>query len=376
MRKTLAALALALAASAVCSGQTNAQAASQEVNLGARLYRQGKFAEAEQHFRRALELDPEGKNTRLFIARAIHQQYKPGVQTPENLAAGERAVAAYQDVLKADPAHDDAYKAVVFLYGQMKNDQKVQELLLWRANDFSAPNAKRAEAFVILASRQWQCSYDVTEQKENKTAEQQADKPVVVKYKMPADQSDFLKARQCATDGLQLVEQALTLDPNNRNGWSYKSNLLREAAKLAEMEGDAAQKTEYERLSAEASETQNRLGATTPPLTVEAGDASADAAAPKKTVINGGVLNGKAISKPLPSYPSEAKRAGAQGTVTVRILIDEEGRVAEATAVSGHTLLHEAAVSAARRARFTPTRLSGQPVKVSGHITYNFVLER
>ncbi|HEX6185667.1 MAG TPA: tetratricopeptide repeat protein, partial [Pyrinomonadaceae bacterium] len=79
MRKTLAALALALAASAVCSGQTNAQAASQELNLGARLYRQGKYAEAEQRFRRALELDPEGKNTRLFIARAIHQQYKPGV---------------------------------------------------------------------------------------------------------------------------------------------------------------------------------------------------------------------------------------------------------------------------------------------------------
>ncbi|HEX6186039.1 MAG TPA: energy transducer TonB, partial [Pyrinomonadaceae bacterium] len=287
------------------------------------------------------------------------------------------------DILKADPADDDAYKAVVFLYGQMKNDQKVQELLLWRANDFSVPNAKRAEAFVILASRQWQCSFDLTEQKENKTteqkenktAEQQADKPVV-KYRMPADQSDFLKARQCATDGLQLVEQALTLDPNNRSGWSYKANLLREAAKLAEMEGDAAQKVEYERLSAESAETQNRLGATTPPLAVEAGDASAAAAAPKKTVINGGILNVKAISKPPPSYPAEAKRAGAQGTVTVRIVVDEEGKVAEAEAVSGHTLLHDAAVSAARRARFTPTRLSGQPVKVSGVITYNFVLEQ
>ena len=91
--------------------------------------------------------------------------------------------------------------------------------------------------------------------------------------------------------------------------------------------------------------------------------------------ISGGVLNGKAVSKPEPEYPAEAKAAGAQGTVTVRILVDEEGRVAEAEAVSGHPLLREAAVAAARNSRYTPTRLSGQPVKVSGVVTYNFVPE-
>ncbi|WP_352431480.1 energy transducer TonB [Pyrinomonas sp.] len=52
------------------------------------------------------------------------------------------------------------------------------------------------------------------------------------------------------------------------------------------------------------------------------------------------------------------------------------GRVISARAVSGPTLLHEAAVAAARQARFTPTLLSGQPVKVSGVITYNFVYEQ
>lgn len=380
MRKTLAALALALAASAVCAGQTNAEAARQELNLGARAYRAGRYAEAEQRFRRALELDPSQKNASLFIARAVQQQFKPGDASPENVAAGERAVAAYQDILKADPANDDAYKAVVFLYGQMKNEQKVQELLLGRANDFSLPNERRAEAFVILASRQWQCSYGVTEQKENKTTEQQPDK-VLVKYRMPADQSDHLRARQCAADGLQLAEQALTLAPNSRNAWSYKSNLLREAAKLAEMEGDAAQKAEYERLYAEAAERRDSFGAVTLPLPVEAGDAGDPAAepraaAPKKTVINGGVLNGKAVSKPTPPYPPEAKAAGAQGTVTVYVVVDEGGNVIEAAAVSGHELLHEAAVTAARRARFSPTFLSGRAVRVMGHVTYNFVLGR
>jgi protein TonB len=99
-------------------------------------------------------------------------------------------------------------------------------------------------------------------------------------------------------------------------------------------------------------------------------------APPKRTApVSGGVLNGKAISKPQPAYPPIAKAARASGTVTVQILVDESGRVVSASAVSGHPLLQQAAVSAARQARFSPTLLSGQPVKVSGVITYNFVLQ-
>jgi protein TonB len=100
-----------------------------------------------------------------------------------------------------------------------------------------------------------------------------------------------------------------------------------------------------------------------------------DPTQPRTPTIAGGVLNGKAISKPQPAYPPIAMAARAQGTVTVQIVVDEEGRVISASAVSGHPLLQQAAVSAARQARFSPTRLSGQQVKVSGVITYNFVLQ-
>lgn len=100
----------------------------------------------------------------------------------------------------------------------------------------------------------------------------------------------------------------------------------------------------------------------------------ARAATTRKAVISGGVLNGKAIDKPAPVYPEEAKAAGASGPVTVKIVVDEEGKVEKAEAVSGHTLLQQAAVDAAYKARFSPTMLSGQPVKVSGVINYNFVL--
>lgn len=96
---------------------------------------------------------------------------------------------------------------------------------------------------------------------------------------------------------------------------------------------------------------------------------------PKKTIVSGGVLNGKAISKPAPPYPPIAKAARAAGTVTVQIVVDETGRVISASAVSGHPLLRAAAEAAARQAKFSPTQLSGQPVKVSGVITYNFQLQ-
>ncbi len=89
--------------------------------------------------------------------------------------------------------------------------------------------------------------------------------------------------------------------------------------------------------------------------------------------IMGGILNGKAISLPKPLYPAIAKAARASGTVVVQVIVDEEGKVISARAVSGHPLLQQASVQAAYGARFSPTQLSGQPVKVTGTISYNFV---
>jgi protein TonB len=55
------------------------------------------------------------------------------------------------------------------------------------------------------------------------------------------------------------------------------------------------------------------------------------------------------------------------------MLIDEDGKVVSAKVISGDSLLANAALKAARRAKFVPTMLAGTPVKVSGNITYNFV---
>lgn len=102
------------------------------------------------------------------------------------------------------------------------------------------------------------------------------------------------------------------------------------------------------------------------------------AATPRPTPhapISGGVLNGKAVHLVTPPYPAIARSAHASGSVQVQVLIDENGNVVSAHAVSGHPLLQAAAVAAARASKFTPTKLSGQPVKVNGVIIYNFVAQ-
>jgi periplasmic protein TonB len=90
--------------------------------------------------------------------------------------------------------------------------------------------------------------------------------------------------------------------------------------------------------------------------------------------VSGGVLNGTAMTLPPPVYPEAAKRMRTQGVVSVDVILDETGKVVSANASSGPQILREAAVAAALKARFSPTKLSGQPVKVSGVINYKFAL--
>jgi TonB family protein len=86
----------------------------------------------------------------------------------------------------------------------------------------------------------------------------------------------------------------------------------------------------------------------------------------------GGVLQGNATKRVAPEYPQDAKNARIFGSVVVEVTVDEVGRVISARPISGPVELRGAAVDAAKQWEFTPTMLSGMPVKVIGTITFNF----
>ena len=115
---------------------------------------------------------------------------------------------------------------------------------------------------------------------------------------------------------------------------------------------------------------------TSQPLPVISIDEPPPSPGPKPILkpVSGGVLNGTAVNLPPPVYPEAAKRMRTQGIVTVDVILDETGKVVSANASGGPTILRDAAVQAALKARFSPTKLSGQPVKVSGVINYKFSL--
>ena len=94
-----------------------------------------------------------------------------------------------------------------------------------------------------------------------------------------------------------------------------------------------------------------------------------------KVIRKSRVLNSEALSLPKPIYPPIARQIRVQGEVTVQVLIDESGKVISAKALSGHPLLILEAQKAAMQARFSPTTINDQPVKVSGMITYNFKMQ-
>jgi tetratricopeptide (TPR) repeat protein len=240
-------LAVLVAISSGC-GVVNRIRAKNQLNEAARAYREGKFPEAEQHSREAAELDPDNKTAPMFIARTIHAQYRPGVQSPENIAKAQAAIDAYQKILAKNPKDEEAYKAIAYLYGAIKADDKLRDWIASRANSDAAEPEKRAEAFVVLASKDWDCSFKITEQPGVKiTTVEQTTSKATVSYKKPKEQKEFDQAQMCVKKGLVEAESAIKFDPNNESAWSYKTNLLLEASKLAEMDGQTEQKAQYQK---------------------------------------------------------------------------------------------------------------------------------
>jgi hypothetical protein len=219
-----------------------------QLNEAARSYREAHFPDAEQHARNALALDPSNKTAPLFIARIVHRQYQAGVNTPENIAQANRAITEYQKLLQTDPKNEEAYKAVASLLGLIKEDQKQRDWIASRAADSNADADKRSEAYVVLASKDWHCSNEITDLPGNKlTTIDPVSHKATVSYKKPTNDKEFQTAKMCLTRGLEEIENAIKFDANSESAWSYKTNLLLEASKLAEMDGHMDQKAQLDK---------------------------------------------------------------------------------------------------------------------------------
>lgn len=220
---------------------------------GATAYKERKFEQAEQLFREAVARDPqgqtpEGKAAQLFLARTLHSRF---IGNRDDKAKADEAIAEYKKALVVDIKDQGSFKAVANL---LENLNKNDEALQWvteRANNEQVPNDQRAEAFSSLAAKKNTCANEVSDTEATKKTVARDGKQVF-EFVKPANPADFDKLKLCADEGLALATKATELDPNSDSAWSYKTSLLIQKMRVAEMDGNKPQQEEFKKQSDEA----------------------------------------------------------------------------------------------------------------------------
>lgn len=234
-------LAVALVSLTGC-GPINKVRARNELNDGAKAYKERKFNEAEEHFIRAKELDPSQKITDVFMARTLHQQYLANRTSADSMKKAEEAIEIYQRILAENPNDEATNDAISSLIGGLRGPQALEEWRRKRANDENVNPQYRSKALTFLAGDRYNCVNQITEaSKETVTKGNEA----VFVFKKPENPEDLAKAKQCAEEGLELINKALSLDDTKSSPWSYKASLLVQKSRIAEMEGNAADKDKF-----------------------------------------------------------------------------------------------------------------------------------
>lgn len=235
---------------------------------GSIAYKERKFAEAEELFRRAAARDPEGLTTegrtaQIFLARTLHSRFIGDRQKTE---LADEAIAAYKKALAVDRNDQSSYKAVASLLDNLKKTDEWNQWVTERANRTDIEPQNRAEALTSLASRKNTCANEVTDTEQTKKTVKKDGKDVF-QWVKPANPADLELLRGCVTDGLKLIDQAVALEPDGvknapsldvksltdqqlkekldlfkvfESARSYKASLDAQAMRLADMEGRTA----------------------------------------------------------------------------------------------------------------------------------------
>ena len=307
------------------------------------------FAKFTNQYTCTIAGEPEPQTSEDFSKRAAKH-----LEINNNTGSfDECAFNAAQEAIRLDPKNADALALRGFLY---------------RANrDYDAALDDLNEAIRLTPENSmfYQVRSGIFEKK-NMLKEAIEDQSAAMKDN--ASHYDYAKRgslyfkKDDFENALKDYTEAIRLKPDYENHYTMRAEVYRKLGKQAEAEADELKVKEFE----------DKIVETTVPSAPNNSNSKITSDSNSKT-ISGGVLNGKATNLVQPPYPPAAKAVRASGAVNVQVTIDEKGNVITANAVSGHPLLRASAVAAARGSKFSPTLLSGKPVKVTGVIVYNFV---
>jgi len=260
-------IALTVFATANCSQFSRIMSRKNLVD-GSIAYKERKFAEAEELFRKAAARDPEGlttegKTAQVFLARTLHSIYIGDRKVPQK---AEEAIEAYKKALVVDKNDQSSYKAVASLLENLQRTDEWQTWVTERSANGEIEPQHRAEALTSLAARKNTCANEVTDTEQTKKTVKKDGKDVF-QWVKPENPADLERLRGCVTDGLKLIDQAVGLEPESvknaksldikslndqqlkqnldvfkvfESARSYKASLDAQSMRLADMEGRTA----------------------------------------------------------------------------------------------------------------------------------------
>lgn len=247
---------------------------------GATAYKERKFKEAEQLFRKTVEIDPdaktlEGETAQLFLARTLHSEFISD-RTKKDFA--EEAVQSYKKVLTKNINDQGSFKAVASLLDNLERKDESLQWITDRSQNADVKKEFRAEAFTSLAARQYSCANEISDVDPVKKTVKKDGKDVY-QFTKPEKPEDFDKLKNCIEVGMTLIDQSLVLQPDEvkqlkdvdlkpltipqitekqdllrifSSAWSYKANLLYQKMRVAEMDNNSAEKDSFKAKGDEA----------------------------------------------------------------------------------------------------------------------------
>jgi hypothetical protein len=205
----------------------------------------------------------------------LHSEY---ISDRKNTAKAEEAVQAYQKVLAKNINDQGSFKALASLVDTLGRKDESAQLVSERAANTNVKPEYRAEAYTSMAARQYSCANEISDVEPVKKAVKKDGKDVY-QYTKPENADDFAKLKTCADEGMRLIEEATKLEPSDvqqmkgldvksltpqqiesnlellkifSSAWSYKANLLYQKMRIAEMDGNTAEKDSFKAKGDEA----------------------------------------------------------------------------------------------------------------------------
>jgi TonB family protein len=328
---------------------------------GIEAYRQARYQEAIEAFKKATDLNPSDVNAQRYLATTYMTLYVPGSAAPENIVNAQRAREGFERVLQLKANDLGALASLASLsyqeaQGISNPDEKLRkldEVRDWNQKVF-AVDPRNKEAYYTLGVIDWMKFYPNL---------MSARKQLVMKPEDPGPLTDpvlrqSLNARYGAIiqDGIANLEKALEIDPQYDDAMAYLNLLIRERGDLRDTTEDCRRDVEAaDQWIQKALETKRTKASSQPPQRIR---------------VQSNEQN--LISKVDPAYPPLAKQARIQGTVRFSAIIGKDGRLENLQLVSGHPLLVGSAQEAVKQWVYKPTLLNGEPVEVVTQIDVNF----